>query len=89
MDSEQRGIEAQRFLDSGVFAEWLTGAETQIVDAFATCPMRDDEGRRLLQFHLKCIREIEATLRGYAQTGRYVAQQEPPVIKRFARKLGL
>lgn len=86
MDSEQRAVEAQRYLDSELFTEYRKSMEQDILDQIAECPIRDDEGRRLLQMHYKFIRGIEASLRGFAQVGRFEAQ-EVPMIRRIARKI--
>ncbi len=86
MDSEQRAVEAQRYLDSELFQDYLRAAERDILDQIAECPIRDNEGRLLLQMHYKFIRGIEASLRGYAQVGRFEAK-EVPMIRRIARKI--
>jgi hypothetical protein len=88
LDSEQRGIEAQRYLDSELFKSYLKGAEQAILEEIANCPMRDDEGRRLLQMHFKFIRGIESSLRGFAQSGRYETGKKESGIRRLTRKLG-
>lgn len=87
MSPEQRAVLAQQYLDSPVFRDYLDAMTQDIINQIAECPIRDNEGRLLLQFHLKFIRGIEASLRGYAQTGRFESQPVP-MIKRFARKLG-
>lgn len=82
--SPEYAEEAQRYLDSRMFKDYLAAAQQDILDQIAACPIRDDEGRRLLQMHYKFIRGIEESLRGFAQAGRFEAQPVP-MVKRIAR----
>lgn len=84
--SPDYAVDAQRYLDSQQFKDYLQAAERDILDQLEACPIRDNEGRLLLQLHYKFIRGIEKSLRGFAQTGRFEAQAVPG-IRRIARKI--
>jgi len=81
LDSEQRGLAAQRILDEPVFKEMLAGIKEEIIEQWANVPARDQEGREWLWRHYVIAQKIEGILRGYAQTGRFEAAQQQVSFK--------
>ena len=73
--TQQRGIEAQRVLDSEVFKEAMTMLDAQIVQQWKACPVTDKEGAMLLLQLAKLKNKFETVLVGLIETGKFAAHQ--------------
>ena len=73
--TQQRGIEAQRILDSDVFKEAMSALDAQIVQQWKACPVTDREGTMLLHQLAKIKSKFEGVLIGLIETGKFSAHQ--------------
>ena len=88
MDSEQLGLEAQRFLDSPAGQWIINGIQNDIIQKMKDVPIRDVEGAEWLRHHLIIAAQFENMLRGFAQAGRFeTANRKESVVSRFKRSI--
>jgi len=73
--TQQRGIEAQRVLDSPVFHDAMTMLDAQIVQQWKACPVTDRDGQMLLLQLAKVKAKFEAVLVGLIETGKFATHQ--------------
>jgi len=73
--TQQRGIEAKRVLDSEVFKEAMTLLDAQIVQQWKACPVTDKEGAMLLLQIAKIKSKFEAVLVGLIETGKLATHE--------------
>ena len=73
--TQQRGIEARRILDSEVFKEAMASLDAQIVAQWKACPVGDKEGALLLLQLAKLKNKFEAVLIGLVETGKLAEHQ--------------
>lgn len=91
--TQQRGIEAKRILDSDVFAEAMKTLDAQIVAQWKATPVTDKEGAMLLLQLAKIKSKFESVLVGLIETGKLAAHEislnsernESPVRQFFRR----
>mgnify|MGYP001561026460 CR=1 FL=1 len=90
-DLISKGEHAKRLLDDPVVTEALAVIERDIMEAFFTCPARDDEGRRQIQTNLRLARQFKGILLGAIERGRLAAhelrEKEESIAKRAANGL--
>jgi hypothetical protein len=73
--TEQRGIEARRILDSEVFKDALTMLDAQIVAQWKTTAVTDKEGAMLLLQLAKIKSKFESIFVGLVETGKFATHQ--------------
>jgi hypothetical protein len=73
--TQQRGIEAQRILDSEVFTESMRILDAQIVAQWKSCPVTDREGQMLLLQLAKIKSKFESVLIGLVETGKLATHE--------------
>ena len=73
--TQQRGIEARRVLDSAVFKEAMVTLDAQIVQQWKSCPVTDKEGALLLLQLAKLKNKFEAVLVGMVETGKLATHE--------------
>ena len=56
-----------------MIVEALRLIEQEVIEAFAACPIRDDEGRRILQQELLRTRKFRNILFGVMESGKIAA----------------
>ena len=65
-----RATKAKRIIEDPLVVEALNAMETEVIQAFAQCPIRDDEGRRILQQELLRTRKFRGFLLGVMESGK-------------------
>lgn len=73
--TQQRGIEAQRIIDSEVFSEAMKTLDAQIVQQWKATPVTDKEGAMLLLQLAKIKSKFEAVLIGLIETGKLATHE--------------
>lgn len=73
--TQQRGIEAQRIIDSEVFAEALRMLDAQIVQQWKDTPVTDQQQQLLLLQLSKSKDKFVAILHGLIATGSIATRQ--------------
>ena len=73
--TQQRGIEAQRIIDSEVFAEAMKTLDAQIVQQWKATPVTDKEGAMLLLQLAKIKSKFESVLIGLIETGKLATHE--------------
>ena len=73
--TQQRGIEARRVLDSEVFKDAMAELDAQIVAQWKACPVGDKEGALLLLQLAKLKNKFESVLVGMIETGKLAEHQ--------------
>lgn len=73
--TQQRGIEAQRVLDSEVFKDAMNMLDAQIVQQWKACPVTDKEGAMLLLQLAKIKNKFESVLVGLIETGKLATHE--------------
>ena len=73
--TQQRGIEAQRVLDSPVFKDAMGMLDAQIVAQWKSTPVTDKEGAMLLLQLAKLKNKFETVLVGLIETGKFATHQ--------------
>jgi len=71
----QKGIEAQRVLESEVYKEAMSAMKAQIVEQWKAAPIRDVEGQRLLLQLAKLADKFDGILSGLVQGGKLAQHQ--------------
>lgn len=91
---QQRGIEAQRIIDSEVFAEAMKTLDAQIVQQWKATPVTDKEGAMLLLQLAKIKIKFESVLIGLIETGKLAtheidlnAQRNESKARQFFRRV--
>ena len=87
MDSEQRGHEAQRILDSFVVKETLQELKQEIIEQWSATPARDTEAREWLWRHYMVAAKFEGVLKAYADAGRFESANKENVVSKIAKNL--
>ncbi len=70
-----RADQAKRILDDPLVIEAFQTIEHDIMEAFYACPIRDDEGRRILQTDLRLARQFKGILQGVMERGKLAAHE--------------
>ncbi len=65
-----RAKEALQILDSNVYKDAMSALQTQIIQQWKDCPIRDAEGQLLLLQLAKLAEKFESILRGYVESGK-------------------
>ena len=73
--TEQRGIEATRILDSEVFKDAMSALDAQIVAQWKATPVIDKEGAMLLLQLAKIKAKFESVIVGMIETGKFATHQ--------------
>ena len=68
-----RANAAQRILADPLVVEALATIERDVIECFYACPVRDDEGRRILQRDLQLARQFKGILQGAIEKGKLVS----------------
>lgn len=66
----RRGDEAARLLDSPMLVEAFETMERAYIDAWASSPVRDAEGREAIYRHLQALRQVRGHLKTAVDTGK-------------------
>lgn len=69
-EQARAGIDAQQVLDNPAYQKAMAMLREQIVDEWGKCPVRDQDGQRLLLQLFKLSQKFEGTLSGMVQTGK-------------------
>jgi hypothetical protein len=64
-----RAAKAKRIIEDPLVTEALSKMEAEIIEAFAACPIRDDEGRRVIQMELQRVRKFKGFFLGVMESG--------------------
>ena len=73
--TQQRGIEAKRVIDSAVFKDAMTMLDAQIVQQWRSCAVTDKEGALLLLQLAKIKTKFETIFIGLVETGKFATHQ--------------
>lgn len=73
--TQQRGIEAQRVIDSEVFKDAMTMLDAQIVQQWKACAVSDKENAMLLLQLAKIKTKFETIFIGLVETGKFATHQ--------------
>ena len=65
-----RANAAERLLSDPIIVEALATIERDVIECFYACPVRDDEGRRILQRDLQLARQFRGILQGAIERGK-------------------
>jgi len=68
-----RANRARALLEDPMIVEALATIERDVIEAFYACPVRDDEGRRILQRDLQLARQFKGVLQGAIEKGKLSA----------------
>lgn len=68
-----RAAGAARLLADPLLNEALSLIETEIIEAFHACPVRDTDGMRILQTNLRMARQFKGVLQGAIERGKLAA----------------
>ena len=68
-----RANRAKALLDDPLIIEALATIERDVIECFFACPVRDDEGRRILQRDLQLARQFKGILQGAIERGKLTA----------------
>ena len=68
-----RANAAARLLADPLVIEALATIERDVIECFYACPVRDDEGRRILQRDLQLARQFKGILQGAIEKGKLAA----------------
>lgn len=68
-----RATRARALLDDPLLKEALALIETEVIEAFHACPVRDTEGMRILQTNLRMCRQFKGILQGAIERGKLAA----------------
>lgn len=68
--SAQSGIDAASVLDNPAYIDAMKLLRDSIVDKWKSCPIRDDEGQRLLLQTMRLADTFEQVLGGMVQRGK-------------------
>jgi hypothetical protein len=66
-----RGREARMVLDSPAYKEAMALMRETVVDKWKACPIRDQEGQRLLLQMMRLADTFEEVLAGMVERGKY------------------
>lgn len=77
-----RGIEARMLLDNPLLQDALKAIETEVVEQWAACPARDNEGKEALWQLMKTAQKFKGILTGYVQTGQLASEN----MRKFEEK---
>ena len=66
----QRGQEAQQVLGNAAYIEAMHLLKQDTIDAWKACPIRDQEGQRLLLQLARLTDKFEALLAGFVEAGK-------------------
>lgn len=72
-DKLARAEAAKRILADPLVIEAFQILETEVIEAFHTCPVRDAEGMRILQSELRRVRKFKLILQGIIENGKLAA----------------
>lgn len=87
-----RGEDARQCIENPAFRAAMQALQSQIVDEWSKCPVRDVEGQRLLlQLHKLC-KKFEALLAGMVETGKLAqvnldAERDESPARKLLRKV--
>lgn len=70
-----RGVEADRVLNSQVYKDAIESVRTCLVDALASSPMGDEKTHNRLAIAIQLVNQIERNLKTYIQTGKLASIQ--------------
>ena len=73
--TEQRGIEAARILESEVFKDAMSALDAQIVQQWKATPVTDKEGALLLLQLAKIKAKFETVFVGMIESGKFATHQ--------------
>lgn len=68
-----RAESAKRILSDPLVIEALQTLETEVIEAWHACPVRDAEGMRILQSELRRCRKFRLILQGVIENGKLAA----------------
>lgn len=71
----ERAVKAKALLEDPLVVEAFATLERDILEAFYACPIRDDEGRRILQTDLRVARQFKGILQGAIERGKLAAHE--------------
>lgn len=69
------GQQAQYILDHPLTVRAFTQLESEIVEQWAECPLRDRDGQHELLLMLKVARKFKAIFHGYIDTGKLAEER--------------
>jgi hypothetical protein len=76
----ERGLHADQLLDHYLFKESFTTVRQNIMDSWASSPIRDKEGAHELRLMLHCLTNIENYIRSIAETGKMASLQREQTL---------
>jgi hypothetical protein len=83
-----KGTRAQQLLDSDIYRDALVGVRNGILEAWATSPIRDQEGQHELRLMLKLLDDLQGHIISMANTGKLAKAQieHENKLKEMAKK---
>jgi hypothetical protein len=84
-----RAEAAKRLFADPLLVEALATLESEVIEAFHACPVRDAEGMRILQSELRRCRKFKLILQGIIENGKLAANdlfEKENFIKQAARR---
>lgn len=83
-----RAADAAGILAHPEFKAAMNGVRLALYQRIEECPLRDQEGLRMLQLQLKLLRDVQANLQAVVNTGK-VLEHERSLMDRMKRRIGV
>jgi len=83
-----RANEARQLLESSLLQEALDHYEQEIIQAWKTSPLRDEEGQRKLRLMLDAQAKFRSYLTNTLQSGKLAKVIEPTITDRVMSMVG-
>lgn len=71
----QRGDEARQVLDNQAYKDAMASLQSEVIEAWKKCPVRDTEGQVLLLQLVKLTDKFETILNGMVEGGKFAQHQ--------------
>ena len=81
-----RAKDAEHLLNHPEFKAAINGVRQALFQRIEACPLRDEEGQRMLQLQLKLLRDVQANLQAVINTGK-VLEQERSLMDRMKQRM--
>ena len=83
-----RAKDAERLLQDPEFKAAINGVRQALFQRIEACPLRDEEGLRMLQLQLKLLRDVQANLQSVINDGK-VLEHKRSVWEQAKRRMSV
>lgn len=84
-DALHRASKAQALLNDPELNQAFDAVRAAIIEKIEACPIRDDDGLRILRLQLKLLKDVRMNLESVVNTGK-VVQDRISFMERIKRK---